>query len=161
MTNESLAQSYLRKARKRLRVLEVLLEESAYSDVVREAQELVELALKGMLRQVGVEPPKWHDVGGMLIEHRPRFPDTIAPDVDRLAAVSGWLRKERELAFYGDIHSDRAVYVRRRSARPPRRPFCTCHRRVRRPAAMITAVGRGARRPFPATPDVLGGRAGW
>jgi HEPN domain-containing protein len=30
--------------------------------VVREAQELVELALKGMLRAIGIEPPKLHDV---------------------------------------------------------------------------------------------------
>ncbi len=70
MTNVSLAQSYLVKARKRLKILLVLLDESAYSDVVREAQEIVELALKGMLRQVGIEPPKWHDVGGMLKEYR-------------------------------------------------------------------------------------------
>jgi len=58
MTNRTLAQSYLLKARKRFIVLEVLLKEEAYSDVIREAQELVELALKGILRQVGVEPPK-------------------------------------------------------------------------------------------------------
>jgi len=57
MTNVSLAQSYLIKARKRLKILPVLLDELAYSDVVREAQEIVELALKGMLRQVGIEPP--------------------------------------------------------------------------------------------------------
>ena len=70
MTNVSLAQSYLIKARKRLKILSVLLDEAAYSDVVREAQEIVELALKGMLRQVGIEPPKWHDVGGVLEEYR-------------------------------------------------------------------------------------------
>lgn len=68
MTNVSLAQSYLVKARKRLKILAALMDESAYSDVVREAQEIVELALKGMLRQVGVEPPKWHDVGQILKE---------------------------------------------------------------------------------------------
>lgn len=56
MTNISLAVSYLIKARKRLRVLRVLLDEGDFSDVVREAQEIVELALKGMLRQIGVEP---------------------------------------------------------------------------------------------------------
>ncbi len=67
MTNISLAQSYLSKARKRLRILTVLLEEEAYSDVVREAQEIVELALKGMLRQVGIEPPHWHDVSPMWV----------------------------------------------------------------------------------------------
>jgi len=46
MTSSELAKSYIEKATKRRRVLEVLMEEEAYSDVVREAQELVELALK-------------------------------------------------------------------------------------------------------------------
>jgi HEPN domain-containing protein len=55
-----------------------------------------------MLRHVGVEPPHWHDVGGLLVEHRARFGD-LAGDLDRLAATSAWLRKEREFAFYGDI----------------------------------------------------------
>jgi HEPN domain-containing protein len=75
MKNISLAQSYLIKAQKRLKILDILLDESAYSDVIREAQEIVELALKGMLRQIGVEPPKWHDVGNMVVEYRSRFPN--------------------------------------------------------------------------------------
>jgi len=103
MTSVSLAQSYLLKATKRLKILPVLLEESAYSDVVRESQEIVELALKGLLRQAGVEPPKWHDVGPMLIEYRDRFPAAVAAQVERLASISAWLRKEREFSFYGDI----------------------------------------------------------
>lgn len=37
MTNVSLAQSYLVKAVKRLKILTVLLDEAAFSDVVREA----------------------------------------------------------------------------------------------------------------------------
>ena len=57
MTSTTLAESYLRKASVRIRVLEVLQEQGAHSDVVREAQELVELALKGMLRFVGIAPP--------------------------------------------------------------------------------------------------------
>jgi len=103
MTNKSLAQSYLIKAQKRLKILSVLLEEEAYSDVVREAQEIVELALKGMLRQVGVEPPKWHDVGPHLKEFHQRFELPIQEHLERLASVSKWLRKEREFSFYGDI----------------------------------------------------------
>jgi len=103
VTNTSLARSYLTKALKRLKILTVLQDEEAYSDVVREAQELVELALKGMLRHVGVEPPKWHDVSQMLLEYRSRFPHDAASQVERLAEISGWLRKEREFAFYGDI----------------------------------------------------------
>jgi len=42
MTNGGLAKSYMFKAEKRLKILSVLLEEEDYSDVVREAQEIVE-----------------------------------------------------------------------------------------------------------------------
>jgi len=103
VTNTTLAQSYLVKARARLKILPVLMDERAWSDVVREAQEIVELALKGMLRHVGVEPPHWHDVGGLLKEHRARFHAAIDSEIDVVAATSAWLRKEREFAFYGDI----------------------------------------------------------
>jgi HEPN domain-containing protein len=103
MTNQSLAQSYIVKARARLKILPVLMDEQAWSDVVRESQEIVELALKGMLRHVGVEPPHWHDVGGLIHEHRARFGDLTSDAIERITAASTWLRKEREFAFYGDI----------------------------------------------------------
>lgn len=102
MTSLSLARSYFQKARKRLRALGTLLEDEAYSDVIREAQELVELAVKGMLRFVGVEPPKQHDVGPLLLQHRDRLPALVADVAERLAELSRRLRKEREFAFYGD-----------------------------------------------------------
>jgi HEPN domain-containing protein len=100
---KTLAESYLEKATKRLRVLDVLLQEEAFSDVVREAQELVELAMKGMLRYVGVDPPKWHDVSPILVEHRDLLPETIQGALTRLQEISKRLRREREFAFYGDI----------------------------------------------------------
>jgi HEPN domain-containing protein len=71
--------------------------------VVREAQEIVELVLKGMLRSVGIEPPKYHEIGGLLLEHDDRFPKDIARQLKKAAKISKNLRKERELAFYGDI----------------------------------------------------------
>ena len=103
MTNLSLAQSYLIKAQKRLKALAVLRDEGAHSDVVREAQELVELALKGMLRAVGIEPPKFHDVGGLLLEHGDKFSPGARERLPRAAEISKRLRRERELALYGDI----------------------------------------------------------
>lgn len=103
MTNKTLAQSYLLKATKRLKVLDVLFQEEAYSDVIREAQELVELAMKGILRQIGIEPPKQHDVGPLLLEFKDRLPVDVAPNAKKLARISKWLRKEREFSFYGDI----------------------------------------------------------
>jgi hypothetical protein len=103
VTNLTLARSYLLKAWKRLKILPVLMEEEAYSDVVREAQEIVELALKGMLRHVGIEPPKWHDVGPLVVEQRDRWPRGVQELCDELAETSRWLRKEREFSFYGEI----------------------------------------------------------
>lgn len=103
MTSVNLAQSYLRKAGDRIEVLDLLLRKGAYSDVVREAQEIVELCLKAMLRFVGIEPPKHHDVGPLLLEHADKFASISGEDLKRIASVSRALRKERELAFYGDI----------------------------------------------------------
>ncbi len=102
MKNSSLATSYLDKARVRLKILRVLMNEAAYSDVIREAQEIVELSLKGMLRQIGIEPPKWHDVGPLILEYQARFPDDVQAQAGKLAEISAWLRKEREFSFYGD-----------------------------------------------------------
>ena len=104
MTAELLARSPIRQARQRLRIFPVLLEDRAWNVVIREAQECVELSLKGLLRSCGIEPPKIHDLGDFLLEnrerisrHRSEFP------LDRLAKISTRLRKERELSFYGDI----------------------------------------------------------
>jgi HEPN domain-containing protein len=103
VTSGDLARSYLFKARSRLHALAVLRDDGNYSDVVREAQELVELALKGMLRSAGIEPPKFHDVGGLLVEHRGKFPEDMQGDLARAAEISRRLRRDRELAFDGDI----------------------------------------------------------
>lgn len=103
MNTKSLAESYLKKAMDRLDILDLLFKKSAFSDVIRESQEIVELSLKGMLRSIGVEPPKIHDVGGLLLEHEDKFPKDIAMQLKKLADISKKLRKERELAFYGDI----------------------------------------------------------
>jgi HEPN domain-containing protein len=99
------------------------MEEQAWSDVVREAQELVELALKAMLREVGVDPPKWHDVGPILLEQSDLFPGTARHLLPELARISKWLRKEREFSFCGDIDLcietdlDRDIVARRSELR--------------------------------------------
>ena len=103
MTNVTLAQSYIKKALDRLDILDLLFKKGAYSDVMREAQEIVELATKGMLRAVGIEPPKFHDVGDLLLEHTDKYPNDISKHVQRIASISKRLRKERELSFCGDI----------------------------------------------------------
>lgn len=103
MTTNQLAAGYHRKCRDRLAALEVLVQRQAHSDVVRESQEVVELALKGMLRAVGIDPPKWHDVGELLLEHSGRLAPIPREDLATLADASRLLRKEREFSFYGDV----------------------------------------------------------
>ncbi len=51
MTNHPLAQSYLVKARSRLKILNVLLDDDNYSDVIHEAQEIVEPYFPASRRQ--------------------------------------------------------------------------------------------------------------
>ena len=104
MTAESLARSLIDQARQRLNLLSHAMQTGAWHIVVREAQECVELALKGMIRAAGLEPPKLHDISGFLSKHSRRIAQLHATlDITRLADISASLQKERELAFYGDI----------------------------------------------------------
>ena len=101
MQNRDLAADHVRRASARLLALDTLFDAQSWADVVREAQELVELALKGLLRSSGVEPPRIHDVADVLIAEQSRLPARLQKDVPRLAEISRGLRRDRELAFYG------------------------------------------------------------
>lgn len=101
MRNKELAFDYVRRAGVRLRALEVLHDAESWADVVRESQEIVELALKGLLRAYGIEPPRIHDVSALLLAERERLPVPLHAKLASLAAISRDLRRDRELAFYG------------------------------------------------------------
>ena len=101
MRNMELAADYVRRATVRLRAVDVLFDAGSWADVVRESQEIVELALKGLLRSVGVDPPRIHDVSDVLVSERDRLPPALAPELDTLTRASRQLRRDRELAFYG------------------------------------------------------------
>jgi HEPN domain-containing protein len=101
MRNKELALDYVRRAQVRLKAVEVLYGAQSWADVVRASQEIVELALKGLLRAYGVEPPRIHDVSAVLLAERDRLPAPLHPKLPRLAAISRDLRRDRELAFYG------------------------------------------------------------
>ena len=102
MNNVALAKSNIRQAIERLRHAGEALRSGNYPYTIRQCQEAVELSLKGALRLVGIEPPKWHDVGPVLKRERSRFPAGFRDYIDKLASISRSLRKERELAMYGD-----------------------------------------------------------
>jgi len=99
--SDDLTLAYLEKASVRLEALYFYRERNAYSDVVREAQSVVELTLKALLRAAGVEVPKVHDVGRTLEDNRDLLPPIICDHMVKIRSISKRLRKERELSFYG------------------------------------------------------------
>ena len=101
MRNRGLAADYVRRATVRLEAIDVLYQAGSWADVVRESQEAVELALKGLLRSCGIDPPRIHDVSEILLHEKARLPEPVRGHVERLAEISRDLRRDRELAFYG------------------------------------------------------------
>ncbi len=97
-----MAKSYMKQAKERLKHAREALEDGNYPYTIRQSQEAVELALKAALRLVGVEPPKWHDVGPILRKEFRRFPKWFQKEIGFMARVSRRLRREREPAMYGD-----------------------------------------------------------
>lgn len=116
MQKRDLAADYLRRAEIRLRALDVLFEAESWADVVRESQEIVELGLKGLLRTVGIDPPRIHDVADVLLAERPRLPAAVQAHVERLADASRQLRRDRELAFYGTEDLTPSTFYRKADA---------------------------------------------
>ena len=93
MVNEELASSYLRRAKIRFEILQEFLKRNDFADIIREAQEVVELLQKALLIRKGIQPPKWHDVGSIIDQHIER----------KLNKEAKWLRSQGEIAFYGDM----------------------------------------------------------
>lgn len=101
MKNKSLALDYISRSKKRIMALDTLHEQSAWADVVRESQEVVELALKALLRHFQIEVPRIHDVSGVLDEEREKFSKPVQKNLSQYIKISRTLRRDRELAFYG------------------------------------------------------------
>jgi len=97
-----MAKSYLRQAEERLKHAKEALSDGNYAYVIRQSQEAVELALKASLRIVGIEPPKFHDVGPILRRNSNSFPEWFRKEIDKMASISRILRREREPSMYGD-----------------------------------------------------------
>ncbi len=102
LNNLDLAVAYLEEGLRRIETARRALEEGGIAYCIRQSQEAVELSLKGALRFAGIEPPKWHDVGPILIENKDRFPAWFMEKIESIASTSRWLRREREASMYGD-----------------------------------------------------------
>ena len=101
MKNRSLIEDYLLRSQHRLAAVELLYERKSWADVVREAQEVVELALKALLKHFNIEIPRIHDGSQILKDNEPLFSPTLKKHITRLSEISRDMRRDRELSFYG------------------------------------------------------------
>lgn len=97
-----MARNYLRQAQARIQTAETAVSQRNYAYAVRQSQEAVELSLKAALRLIGIEPPRWHDVGPAIRRYRNRFPQWFQESIDRFCFISRQLRRERKPSMYGD-----------------------------------------------------------
>jgi len=101
MTNRDLAKRYITKATKRLKVLHLLKEDGFYYEVTLEAKDAIELALKGMLIKLKIEPAKQQDIGHLILKYRMNLPKEVAQNVDRLVSIYKWHPHETTCNFWG------------------------------------------------------------
>ena len=101
MSPKDLPQAYFKKCKSRLKALQILYEDKNYSDVVRESQEVVELCSKGILRIALIDPPHRHDLAEELKEAAKILAPKHKKQFEELYLGNHWLRREREMAFYG------------------------------------------------------------
>lgn len=93
---------YIEEAQRRVELVRLAHDRQFWSTVVREAQEAVELFLKGALRVVAVEPTRTHDVSALLEREAHRFPAWFQREIPTLATISTEMAGDRGVAFYGD-----------------------------------------------------------
>ena len=96
-----IAKAYLRQAEARLKDAKDALFEGNYPYAVRLSQECVELSMKAVLKIVGIEYPKIHDVSDVMVDVKDRFPDWFKMELKFLRESSKVLLKKRELSLYG------------------------------------------------------------
>ena len=96
-----MVQDYLNGARLCLEEAELAFDRENFARTVRRSQEALELAVKAVLRSLGVEYPREHDVGEALTVVEERIPSELRGRIDELRTLLTKLAKVRGPAFYG------------------------------------------------------------
>ena len=102
MKFSKLGEGFLEQARVWLRMGRRAVKDGSYGFAVLAAQECVEFSMKGALRKLGIEHPKFHDVSQVLLLNKNRLPEGLRSNLGRLSEVSRSLSTKRTTAAYGD-----------------------------------------------------------
>ncbi len=108
MTHEEMAKGLLRQAEASLASARQATEDGNWAFAVRTSQDASELSLKALLLTAGEEPPKIHDLGGVLEKSKGRLGELgLDPgEVAHLAETAHSLAEDRLKALYGDEERD-------------------------------------------------------
>lgn len=104
MNTEAMAKAYIEDAEYSLSEAKSAHKAGIYHRSVRRAQECTELSLKAILRLIGVEYPRQHDVSIILqeIAERKSLPNWFISTLPEISLISKRLAEERGPAFYGE-----------------------------------------------------------
>ena len=116
MKNADLVSDYLQRCEVRLKALDLYFKEASYAEVIRESQELVELATKALLRGMNLSVPHIHDVGDIILENIKLLKGVSRDEVEEVTEISRKLRRDRELSFYGSEDLTPSAFYRKKDA---------------------------------------------
>jgi len=94
-----MARNYLRQAQARIQTAKTAVSQENYAYAVRQSQEAVKLSLKATLRLIGIEPPRWHDVGPAIRRYRNRFPQWFQESIGRFYFISRPTSKRKKAEY--------------------------------------------------------------
>ncbi len=101
MTNGERARKLLDSAREYLGFMETALTNESWNVAVREAAEVIELCLKGVLSYLLVDHPRMHDVGALFVRTLAgRGIELSDREAAEVREASAQLAKRRAPAFY-------------------------------------------------------------
>lgn len=104
MNTEAMAKAYIEDAQYSLSEAKVAHKKEIYHRAIRRAQECIELSLKAILRLVGIEYPRQHEVSVVLREmaETRHLPKWFVSNLPEITLISKRLAEERGPAFYGE-----------------------------------------------------------
>jgi len=99
-----MAKAYIEDAGYSLKEAKTAFKGGLHHRAVRRAQECVEFSLKAILRLLGVEYPRQHEVSAVLEEaaRRKGLPEWFLSALPEVSLISRRLAEERGPAFYGE-----------------------------------------------------------
>ncbi|MGQ9514731.1 MAG: HEPN domain-containing protein [Thermoproteota archaeon] len=107
MNTRSMALEYLERSKRYIAEAGRAVGEADYPTTVRRCQESVEMAVKAILRLLGIEYPRKHDVSDVLqdLKNMGEIPKFFKDEIPFISSTISRLTSVRGLAMYGDESS--------------------------------------------------------